>query len=494
MVKNFRRLIILSILLISSVSVVSCKKRATSSTTGWRYNDASAGGFQTAQSQLQETGPGLIFIEGGQFTMGRTEQDVMFDWNNRPRKVTVSSFYMDETEVRNIDYLEYLFWVQRVFGETYPQKYVDALPDTLVWRSPLAFNEPYVQNYLRHPAYADYPVVGVSWVQANEYAAWRTDRVNEMILVREGIITWNTLDQKNHNNFNTEAYLAGQYDAVARKSLRDASGADRKVRWSDGILLPSYRLPTEAEWEFAAVGLIGTTEHEIVSDRKLYPWGGSQNLRSPDKKSRGNFLANFKRGRGDYMGVAGSLNDGGAGPVEVHSFWPNDYGLYNMAGNVNEWVLDVYRPLTFEDIADLRPFRGNQFQTLMLDQNGKPVPKDEFGRLIMRDVTQAENETRRNYRKSDYRDYRDGDFMSSLEFSSESTDSLKLMYEYGVTSLINNESRVFKGGGWNDQAFWLVPGNRRFLDQNEAAADIGFRCAMIRVGDPEGPRRKSTRK
>jgi len=488
MSRNHQRLIFLCIILISSAFFISCKKK-TSSTTGWRYNDPNAGGFQIASTQEQETGPGLVFIEGGQFTMGRTEQDVMFDWNNRPRRVTVSSFYIDETEVRNIDYLEYLHWTQRVFGETYPQKYLEALPDTLVWRSPLAFNEPYVQNYLRHPAYSDYPVVGVSWVQANEYAAWRTDRVNEMILVREGIISWNTAEQRARENFNTEAYLAGQYDAVARRSLRDASGADRRVRWSDGILLPSYRLPTEAEWEYAAVGLIGTTEHEMVSERRLYPWGGSQNLRSPDKKNRGTFLANFKRGRGDYMGVAGALNDGGAGPVPVHSYWPNDYGLYNMAGNVNEWVLDVYRPLTFEDVADLRPFRGNVFQTLMLDENGNPVPKDEFGRLIMRDVTQEENETRRNYRKSDYRDYRDGDLMSSLEFSNELADSMKLMYEYGITSLINNESRVFKGGGWNDPAYWLVPGNRRFLDQNEASADIGFRCAMIRVGDPEGPKR-----
>jgi formylglycine-generating enzyme required for sulfatase activity len=305
-----------------------------------------------------------------------------------------------------------------------------------------------------------------------------------MILVREGIITWNTLDQKNQANFNTEAYLAGQYEAVARRSLRDASGADRRVSWSDGLLLPSYRLPTEAEWEYAAVGLIGTTEHEMVAGRRLYPWGGTQNLRSPDKKNRGTFLANFKRGRGDYMGVAGALNDGGSGPVPVYSYWPNDYGLYNMAGNVNEWVLDVYRPLSFEDVADLRPYRGNVFQTLKLDENGNPVPKDEFGRLIF--VEEEPSETRRNYRRADYRDYHDGDLMSSLEFGNELADSAKLMYEYGVTSLVNNESRVYKGGGWNDNAYWLVPGTRRFLDQNEAAADIGFRCAMIRVGSPDG--------
>jgi formylglycine-generating enzyme len=84
--------------------------------------------------------------------MGRTEQDVMFDWNNIPRSVTVSSFYMDETEVRNVDYVEYLYWLSRVFGETYPEVVRKALPDTLVWRERLAYNEPYVYNYLRHPA------------------------------------------------------------------------------------------------------------------------------------------------------------------------------------------------------------------------------------------------------------------------------------------------------------------------------------------------------
>jgi formylglycine-generating enzyme len=113
-----------------------------------------------------------------------------------------------------------LYWLSRVYGETYPEVIRKALPDTLVWRERLAYNEPYVYNYLRHPAYRDYPVVGVNWVQANEYAAWRTDRVNEMILIREGILQWDP-DQVNERNFNTEAYLAGQYEGLVRRNLRD---------------------------------------------------------------------------------------------------------------------------------------------------------------------------------------------------------------------------------------------------------------------------------
>lgn len=94
---------------------------------------------------------------------------------------------MDATETSNQHYLEYLHWLGKVFVD-FPEVYIEAFPDTLCWRDKLAYNEPYVEYYLRHPAYKDYPVVGVNWLQATAYAAWRTDRVNEMILIREGIL------------------------------------------------------------------------------------------------------------------------------------------------------------------------------------------------------------------------------------------------------------------------------------------------------------------
>lgn len=101
--------------------------------------------------------------------MGRTEQDITMDWNNIPRRATVSSFYMDETEVANVHYLEYLYWITRVFGADYPEVYKRALPDTLVWRDKLAYNEPLVELYFRHPSYQQYPVVGVNWLQASDF-------------------------------------------------------------------------------------------------------------------------------------------------------------------------------------------------------------------------------------------------------------------------------------------------------------------------------------
>ena len=492
---TFRKIGSLVLMAMLIVALGSCgKKNSGSRTTGWKYNDPDNGGFEVTKYVEQEAGPGLVLIEGGTFVMGATQDPTIFTRNNQPVRITVRSFYMDQTEVSNVDYLEYLHWLRRVFGNRYPEVYRKALPDTLVWRQRLAYNEPLVSNYLRHPAYKNYPVVGVSWVQANEYAKWRTDRVNEMRLVKAGIIGLD-LNQHDEANFNTEAYLLNQYtsEVEGKKPVKNLaynpedpnSQEFRPSRFQDGILLPSYRLPTEAEWEYAALGLIENSEYERISQRKKYPWNGNY-LRSNDKQYYGNFVANFKRGRGDYMGVAGSLNDGADITTEVGSYFPNDFGLFNMGGNVSEWVLDVYRPSTFEDWDDLGPYRGNIFQTQVRDQNGFVDVKDSLGRIRYRDVTVEESENRKNYRKANNIDYLDGDFASEArtdgDWHAKSTTDTTRMYNFGKTSLINNEARVYKGGSWRDGAYYLSPSVRRYLDENEAADYIGFRCAMDRVG------------
>ncbi len=479
-----------SLTILATVALmVSCGTKERSHSTGWTFNDPENGGFEVSASRLQITGPGLIFVEGGTFVMGATQEDLLFDWDNFPRRVTIPSFYMDETEVSNLDYLEYLYWLHRVYGEDYPEVYRDALPDTLVWRDRLAYNEPLVEMYLRHPSYHDYPVVGVTWVQANNYCNWRTNRVNELLLIEEGILDWDP-DQKNENNFNTESYLAGQYEGLVQEGKQnlDPTGSDiRRVKIEDGILLPRYRLPTEAEWEYAALGLIGNTLYERVVERKTYPWNGSV-VRTDERKYYGSFVSNFKRGRGDYMGVAGNLNDGADIPAPVGSYWPNDYGLYNMGGNVSEWVLDVYRPMSYYDFSDYSPYRGNIFTKKMVDFEGFLVEKDSLGRIQYEEITTEESLSRRNYRKANNINYRDGDHQSQVDADwlrePDQSNTSDKMYEYGVTSLISDQARVYKGGNWKDRAYWLSPGARRFLDQNEASSTIGFRCSMSRVGSP----------
>jgi formylglycine-generating enzyme required for sulfatase activity len=374
----------LSILtLLGSVLLLASCGQERSGATGWAYNDPSNGGFEKAPFVEQETGPGLVLIEGGTFTMGRVEDDVTYGWDNIPRRVTVSSFYMDETEVTNLYWLEYLHWLQRIYGDSYPEIVNKALPDTLVWREKMEYNEPYVEYYLRHPAYRDYPVVGINWLQANDFCAWRTDRVNEIILIREGLLVHNPEAQVDEEHFTTDAYFGGQYegekDADGVVDLRPGSSGYRNVRMEDGILLPRYRLPTEAEWEFAALGLIGNSYQELISDRRTYPWNGHY-VRNDNSGGRfyGQMNANFVRGRGDLMGVAGALNDAGDITTPVYSYAPNDYGLYNMAGNVSEWVMDVYRPLSPQDKGEFRPFRGNVFQTKVLNSEGGLEDKYDY--------------------------------------------------------------------------------------------------------------------
>ncbi|MDR0581525.1 MAG: SUMF1/EgtB/PvdO family nonheme iron enzyme [Prevotellaceae bacterium] len=497
------RTILISVALCLLLAGGSCNlfqfgSKDISSTTGWAYNDPQYGGFEVKSAVSLPSAPGLVFIEGGSFIMGRVAESLDYEWNNQTRRVTLDSYYIDETEVRNIDYREYIYWLQRVYV-SYPVIAKNALPDTLVWRRPLAFNEPYVSTYFRHPAYDQYPVVGVSWRQANDFCLWRSDRVNEISLYNHGILKLDP-SQKDSNSFNTDAYLMGRYQGIVNRNLRDYSKSDpkatRRVTFDDGILFPNYRLPTEAEWEYAAVAQIGSTYDERVVERRVYPWSGTS-IRSAEKSSRGKFLANFQRGRGDLMGVAGHLNDGYALTAPVRSFYPNDYGLYCMAGNVNEWVSDVYRPLSFEELEEFRPFRGNVFLEYSRDENGNILPKDSLGRM-RRDTVGYLGDERYNYQLGDLRNYKDGDVLSSINYEQnsetdpESNANSDRMYDQGIgaghrgmSTLISDKARVYKGGSFLDRAYWLSPGTRRYLDEDRSAVDIGFRCAMDKLGEPQ---------
>ncbi len=355
----------------------------SSSKTGIKYSEET---YQPPKWRESDPAPGLVLIPGGTFLMGGGEDDIEMSMNNRQRQVTVQSFYLDVTEVANIDWKEFLADVLRNDGgET---RYEELYPDTTVWARDLAFNDPIAETYYSHPAFNMYPVVGVNWHQANEYCKWRTQKVNEAITEKD----------------------------------------------EEAITYPSYRLPTEAEWEYAARGLL---------ESEIYAWEG-KSLRN----AKGQFRANFKRGRGDYAGWRGGdgkhMTDGYMITAPVMEFWPNDFGLYNMSGNVAEWTQDNYRLLAFEDVDDFNPYR----------RKGKTeVRPDDW----LDDVTYDRDE--------------------SLLFN---PDPLAPMENDDFDNV-----KVYRGGSWYDIAYYLSPGVRRYFPADSAHATIGFRCAMIRVGSPD---------
>lgn len=321
---------------------------------------------------------GMVYVPQGAFHMGPSDEDVNFSYSARNKQVSINGFWMDATEITNNEYRQFTNWVRdsitavamnfvkvgqnqdtaidlqkiktikygskevnekiadklivpvddRLYGrmDLDPDKFVyrvefydlkgasqreaidsngkinrvarnkyiirydqQIYPDTLVWMRDFAYsyNEPMTKRYYAHPSFGNYPVVGVSWKQAFAFCNWRTHILNSYI--------------------------------------------ERKKRNVES----DFRLPTEAEWEYAARG--GRAQSP-------YPWGGPY-----VRNKKGCLLANFKPGRGNYP------EDGGMYTVRADAYWPNDWGLYNMAGNVAEWTGSYFLEGGYNFQHDMNP-------------------------------------------------------------------------------------------------------------------------------------------
>ena len=537
----------ITLFLFSLSLLVSCNSARDnkSSLTGWNFNDPKYGSYIKGTSfQGQKVPDGMVAVEGGSFTMGQVQDDVMFDWNTTPQQMHVRSFYLDEAEVTNSEYLLFLQVTKDVFPpeeEKYKNIYTSLLPDTLVWRNSLGNTELLSESYLRHPAYSDYPVVGVSWIQAVQYCKWRTSAVNLKKLIDKGVLS-NVLENDTIRNFfDTDLYLENPYklfdgdstvykrglpDYKARKkgAPRPAKGSftGRQVTSQDGILSQKFRLPTEVEWEYAAKATSGNREYNNIRGRKKYAWDGKF-TRDKSKRYKGDQLANFKQRKGSYSGLAGWSEDGSDIPIKVKSYPPNAFGLYDMSGNVAEWVADVYRPIIDTEANDFNYFRGNIFTKKLIDSNGyvvvigetgqpsikydtlpngKIIPIEFPGEIKYVPVTKDDTFMRRNYNTANNLDKNDGDKFSNrlYDLEDEQRTNKSRMYnsptirkdeetgkvnQYDInkrSTLISNKTRVHKGGSWQDREYWLDPAQRRYLPEYMSTNYIGFRCATDVLG------------
>jgi gliding motility-associated lipoprotein GldK len=402
-------------------------------------------GVQGREEWFQKDPFGMLYIPMGSYQMGPSDQDVPYTQTAQSKTVSVQAFYIDETEITNNEYRQFVNWVRdsiarRTLGEGgneaflittdqyeqeinppqvnweeklkwdedpeqrealvgmflpenerfYRRKEIDTrklnfeyywidlraaakrgnreqgmkdrsvfikkdiinvYPDTLAWIHDFtySFNEPMTNMYFWHPAYDEYPLVGVNWKQARAFCIWRTQLLN--------------------------SYLAS----------------------NGGTFVQDFRLPTESEWEYAARGGLALSP---------YPWGGPY-----IRNARGCFLGNFKPLRGNYV------DDGGFHTVKVISYSPNDYGLYCMAGNVSEWTSNAFDESAYNFSHDLNP------------------------------------------------DYQ---------------------YDATENDLPALKRKVIRGGSWKDVSYFLQTGSRTYEYQDTAKCYIGFRCVMSYLGRAKG--------
>jgi sulfatase modifying factor 1 len=308
---------------------------------GSRLWSNKSGGYASKLADMYYTGDDALF--------GRSEFDVRkFRYSYKIVNMDLAAKNKNNPNAKRSDYIEsYVDAPDPNKPNEFPS--ISVYPDTLVWATDYSYsqNDPMVIGYFNHPSYDEYPVVGVTWEQANAFCVWRT-------------------------------------------RLFQSVAAQRKQPYNSRL---SYSLPTEAQFEYAARG---------GNVKTKYPWGGPY-----IRNAKGCMQANFKVGRGNYS------DDGGLYTVNVHSYFPNDYGLYNMAGNVSEWTLTAYNKSASSMLLDFNP-------------NFTYVARPEDNKFLKR--------------------------------------------------------KVVRGGSWKDIGFFLQNSVGTYEYQDNATSYIGFRCVVSYAG------------
>ncbi len=337
------------------------------------------------------------------------------------------AFYIGMHEETNIDYATYLKWLREVFAQSYPEVYQKAIPDS-VWNNS-NFNDPMDDNYFSHPAFSYYPVVGLNWQQIQRYCEWKTDRLNEYILIQEKILNFNSV-QLDEDNFNTEAEMMQQYYGNRKSAEKNF------VKWEDRIYLPALRLPSEYEWKIAREKILKINKEQLESEMNMYL--------SSDK-----YYINLWT---KFYGIKGGDNT---------FFSSNDFGFHN---NINEWIYNEYSI----DMGQNSAVELYERFSVPNDHNTLEI-KDSLGKMpfvvIGEDVNGKPIAVKRHVSSDRIYDmYESKQFRANLDFS------------YGVPIYSKGKNKVIVK--YDEKRKICI---RDSMNELRSNSNLGFRCVMYKV-------------